>query len=142
VKRAEEFIIVMISRAVMITIMKSIQLSAVSPELFCVSRSKGISHRIGGTGYGSFFMHSKCAVNLKYKHKGNTMAKVMLRYDSKGEISFYVAKKDMEETIKKAEFDTDEKWGGEVELSNGETWYIEPGVKKFPSEVMAVRRGD
>lgn len=70
------------------------------------------------------------------------MAKVMLRYDSKGEISFYVAKKDMEETIKKAEFDTDEKWGGEVELSNGETWYIEPGIKKFPAEVMAVRRGE
>lgn len=66
----------------------------------------------------------------------------MLRYDSKGEISFYVAKKDMEETIKKAEFDTDEKWGGEVELSNGETWYIEPGIKKFPAEVMAVRRGE
>ena len=51
-------------------------------------------------------------------------------------------KKDMEETIIKSEFDTDEKWGGEVELSNGETWFIEPCVKKFPSEVVAVRRGD
>lgn len=70
------------------------------------------------------------------------MAKVMLRYDSKGAISFYVAKKDMEETILSSEFDTDEKWGGEVKLSNGETWYIEPGIKKFPSEVMAVRRGE
>ncbi|MFZ2890477.1 putative nitrogen fixation protein NifT [Sulfuricurvum sp.] len=70
------------------------------------------------------------------------MAKVMLRYDSKGAISFYVAKKDMEETILNAEFDTDEKWGGEVKLSNGETWFIEPSVKKFPAEVMAVRRGE
>ena len=70
------------------------------------------------------------------------MAKVMLRYDSKGAISFYVAKKDMEETILKSEFDTEEKWGGEVQLSNGETWFIEPGVKKFPAEVMAVRRGE
>lgn len=70
------------------------------------------------------------------------MAKVMLRVDSKGAISFYVAKKDMEETILKAEFDTDEKWGGEVELSNGETWFIEPGVKKFPAEVMAKRLGE
>lgn len=70
------------------------------------------------------------------------MAKVMLRYDSKGSISFYVAKKDMEETIIKCEFDTDEKWGGEVELSNGETWFIEPGMKKFPSEVMAKRLGE
>ncbi|AFV97700.1 MULTISPECIES: putative nitrogen fixation protein NifT [unclassified Sulfuricurvum] len=70
------------------------------------------------------------------------MAKVMLRYDSKGAISFYVAKKDMEETILTSEFDSEEKWGGEVKLSNGETWFIEPGVKKFPSEVVAVRRGD
>lgn len=70
------------------------------------------------------------------------MAKVMLRVDSKGDISFYVAKKDMEETIVKAEFDSDEKWGGEISLSNGETWFIEPSAKKFPSEVMAKRLGD
>lgn len=70
------------------------------------------------------------------------MAKVMLRVDSRGDISFYVAKKDMEETILKAEFDSDEKWGGEISLSNGETWFIEPAAKKFPSEVMAKRLGD
>lgn len=70
------------------------------------------------------------------------MAKVMLRYDSTGAISFYVAKKDMEETIIKSEFDSDEKWGGEVSLSNGETWFIEPCVKKFPSEVVAKRLGE
>jgi nitrogen fixation protein NifT len=70
------------------------------------------------------------------------MAKVMLRYDSKGFISFYVAKKDMEETITASEFDTDEKWGGEVKLSNGETWFIEPCAKKFPAEVVAIRRGE
>lgn len=66
----------------------------------------------------------------------------MLRYDSTGAISFYVAKKDMEETILKSEFDTEEKWGGEVELSNGETWFIEPCPKKFPSEVVAKRLGE
>ncbi|MDD4885268.1 putative nitrogen fixation protein NifT [Sulfuricurvum sp.] len=70
------------------------------------------------------------------------MAKVMLRYDSKGAISFYVAKKDMEETIISSEFDTEEKWGGEVKLSNGETWFIDPCVKKFPIEVMAKRIDD
>lgn len=70
------------------------------------------------------------------------MAKVMLRYDSKGSISFYVAKKDMEETIVTSEFDTEDKWGGEVQLSNGETWFIEPCAKKFPSEVVAKRLGD
>ncbi|MGZ5208505.1 MAG: putative nitrogen fixation protein NifT [Sulfuricurvum sp.] len=70
------------------------------------------------------------------------MAKVMLRVDSKGAISFYVAKKDMEETIVKAEFDTEDKWGGEVVLSNGDVWFIEPGVKKLPSEVVAKRLSD
>ena len=69
------------------------------------------------------------------------MAKVMLREEN-GEICFYIAKKDMEETILTSEFDTDEKWGGEVKLSNGETWFIEPCAKKFPSEVVAVRRGE
>lgn len=66
----------------------------------------------------------------------------MLRYDSKGAISFYVAKKDMEETILSSEFDSDEKWGGEVKLSNGEIWFIEPCMKKFPSEVVAKRLED
>lgn len=46
------------------------------------------------------------------------MAKVMLR-ESGGEIFFYIAKKDMEETIEKIEFNSEEKWGGEVILSNG-----------------------
>ncbi|HHH51094.1 MAG TPA: putative nitrogen fixation protein NifT, partial [Campylobacterales bacterium] len=50
------------------------------------------------------------------------MAKVMLR-ESDGVIYFYVAKKDMEETIETIEFNSDDKWGGEVELSNGQIWW-------------------
>lgn len=69
------------------------------------------------------------------------MAKVMLR-ESNGEISFYVAKKDMEETIESIEFDTDEKWGGEVELSNGETWFIEPEPKQLPKEAVCKKLMD
>jgi nitrogen fixation protein NifT len=69
------------------------------------------------------------------------MAKVMLR-ESNGEISFYVAKKDMEETIETIEFNTDEKWGGEVELSNGETWWIEPGPKNLPKETVCKKIAD
>ncbi|MFT7004092.1 MAG: nitrogen fixation protein NifT, partial [Sulfurimonas sp.] len=59
------------------------------------------------------------------------MAKVMLR-ESGTDIYFYIAKKDMEETIKTIEFNSEEKWGGEVELSNGETWWITPGAKNLP----------
>lgn len=61
------------------------------------------------------------------------MAKVMLR-ENEGKVYFYFAKKDMEEIIESVEFDSDEKWGGEVELSNGEFWWIQPGNKNLPKE--------
>jgi len=72
------------------------------------------------------------------------MAKVMLRENDEGKILFYVAKKDMEEIICGLEFDTDEKWGGNVNLTNGDVWYIAPGPKKLPDEVDAkiISRGD
>ena len=69
------------------------------------------------------------------------MAKVMLR-EEKGKICFDIAKKDMEETITKIEFDTEEKWGGEVELSNGERWWIEPNPKKLPKEEVCKKLND
>lgn len=66
------------------------------------------------------------------------MAKVMLR-ESEGIIYFYVAKKDMEETIEKLEFDSEDQWGGEVELSNGEIWWIKPEAKNLPKEIACKR---
>jgi nitrogen fixation protein NifT len=72
------------------------------------------------------------------------MAKVMLRENDEGKVLFYVAKKDMEEIIEDLEFDSDDKWGGNVNLTNGDVWYIQPGPKKLPDEVNAkiVSRGD
>lgn len=71
------------------------------------------------------------------------MAKVMLR-EQNGDVVFYVAKKDMEEIIEKVEFDSEEKWGGEINLTNGDVWFIEPGPKKIPNELSAkiISRGD
>ena len=66
------------------------------------------------------------------------MAKVMFRQKD-GKTLFYVAKKDMEETISTIEFDTDEKWGGEVKLTNGDVWYITPMAKKLPCEIEVKR---
>ena len=66
------------------------------------------------------------------------MAKVMLR-EKEGKTYFYVAKKDMEEVISNLEFESDEQWGGEVTLENGDVWYIKPGPKKLPDEVEAKR---
>ncbi len=72
------------------------------------------------------------------------MAKIMLRENDEGKVLFYLAKRDMEEIIASLEFDTDEKWGGNVNLTNGDVWYIEPQAKKLPDEVVAkiISRGD
>lgn len=69
------------------------------------------------------------------------MAKVMLREEA-GNICFYIAKKDMEETISEIEFNSDEYWGGEVVLSNGERWWIQPGAKKLPKEEVCKKIAD
>ena len=58
------------------------------------------------------------------------MAKVMIAQRG-NKVTFYVAKKDMEEEIKTIEFDTEERWGGEV--------LLEPVQKKIPNEVNAKR---
>lgn len=65
------------------------------------------------------------------------MAKVMLRENDNGEVLFYLAKRDMEEIIESLEFDSEEKWGGNVNLTNGDVWFITPGPKKLPDEVNA-----
>lgn len=68
----------------------------------------------------------------------------MLRLNDEGKTLFYIAKRDMEEIIVDLEFDSDEKWGGNVNLTNGDVWYIEPQAKKLPDEVVAkiISRGD
>lgn len=54
------------------------------------------------------------------------MPNVMIRTSEAGNLLFYVAKKDMEETVATVEVDTDAEWGGEVELTDGSRWYIDP----------------
>ncbi len=54
------------------------------------------------------------------------MPSVMIRKNAEGKLLFYVAKKDMEETIASVERDSDDEWGGEVELTDGSKWYIDP----------------
>jgi nitrogen fixation protein NifT len=54
------------------------------------------------------------------------MPSVMLRRNDSGQLSFYVAKKDLEETVAHLEFESEDKWGGEIELSDGSKYYLEP----------------
>ncbi len=39
---------------------------------------------------------------------------------------FYVAKKDLEETVTSVELDSEQSWGGEVELADGSRFYVDP----------------
>jgi nitrogen fixation protein NifT len=54
------------------------------------------------------------------------MPNVMIRRKPDGNLQFYVAKQDMEETVATVEKDTAEEWGGTVTLTDGSQWYIDP----------------
>lgn len=68
------------------------------------------------------------------------MANIMIRRNEKG-YSFYMPKRDIEDSIVSMEFDTPEKWGGEIKLGNGGSYYIEPQVmpERLPYSVRARR---
>jgi nitrogen fixation protein NifT len=69
------------------------------------------------------------------------MANIMIRRDAKGSYQFYLPKRDLEDTIVSMEFDTPEKWGGEIKLNNGGTYFIEPQAApaRLPYSVRARR---
>ena len=54
------------------------------------------------------------------------MPNVMIRVKDDGALLFYIAKKDQEDEIASVETDTDDSWGGEVELTDGSRYYIDP----------------
>lgn len=72
------------------------------------------------------------------------MPSVMLRTREDGKLLFYVAKKDLEETVESIEFDTPEKWGGEVVLGDGSKYYFEvqEPAPKIPITLRAKRVDD
>ncbi|AMK76101.1 MULTISPECIES: putative nitrogen fixation protein NifT [Methylomonas] len=69
------------------------------------------------------------------------MPSVMLRKREDGKLLFYIAKKDLEETIESLEFDTPDRWGGEVVLGDGSKYYFEPmdTPPKIPMTLQAKR---
>lgn len=68
------------------------------------------------------------------------MPSVMLRRNAEGGVLFYIAKKDQEEVVKTAEFDTDTEWGGELELTDGSRYSIDPiSPDSLPVTVRAKR---
>lgn len=70
------------------------------------------------------------------------MPSVMLRENDKGELTLYVPKKDLEDTIVNIEFNSTDAWGGELTLADGSSFVIDtlPGKPDLPITVRA-RRG-
>lgn len=68
------------------------------------------------------------------------MANIMIRQGSEGYV-FYMPKRDIEDRIVSMEFDTPEKWGGEIHLANGGLYLIEPQAApaRLPYSVRAKR---
>ena len=68
------------------------------------------------------------------------MANIMIRKTDKG-YGFYMPKRDIEDSIVSMEFDTADKWGGEIKLGNGGLDYLEPQASpaRLPYAVRAKR---
>ncbi len=68
------------------------------------------------------------------------MANIMIRRGAEG-YGFYMPKRDIEDAIVSMEFDTPEKWGGEIRLKNGGVYFIEPqpAPERLPYSVRARR---
>ncbi len=70
------------------------------------------------------------------------MPKVMLSQKEGGPLIFYIAKKDLEETVVEMEFDgSEQQWGGALTLSDGSRYGIEvfPTKPHLPMTVRAKR---
>ena len=68
------------------------------------------------------------------------MANIMIRRGAEGYV-FYMPKRDIEDQITSMEFDSPEKWGGEIRLKNGGVYVIEPQAApaRLPYSVRARR---
>lgn len=71
------------------------------------------------------------------------MANIMIRQAENGGLLFYLPKRDLEASIESIEFDSPEKWGGELKLDNGGAYYIDPITKpaRLPISLRAKRLG-
>jgi len=70
------------------------------------------------------------------------MPSVMIRKNRDGEMTLYIAKKDLEEKVVSIEHDTPERWGGEFVLADGSAYFVEPIAKpNLPITVRAKRAG-
>lgn len=69
------------------------------------------------------------------------MANIMLRRTDRGDLVFYLPKKDLEETVRSIEWERADHWGGTLELAGGGRYFIDPmpEPKRFPVTLRARR---
>lgn len=70
------------------------------------------------------------------------MPKVMIqRNRDTGDMTLYVPKKDLEENIVSLEYDSPDKWGGEVKLADGSSYVLDllDEAPKLPITLRAKR---
>ena len=93
---------------------------------------------MGNAGWGNPVSHHPSPITHPRSYE---MANIMIRRGTKGEYVFYLPKRDLEDTIVSMEFDTPDKWGGEIKLNNGGSYFIEPQVapERLPYSVRARR---
>lgn len=74
-------------------------------------------------------------------NKESVVANIMIRKNDAGGLVFYLPKRDLEDNISSIEFDSPAKWGGELKLAGGGTYYIEPqeAPARLPISVRAKR---
>lgn len=54
------------------------------------------------------------------------MPSVMIRRTPQGQLTLYVAKRDLEEIVVGLEHDSPDCWGGKITLADGTAYYLEP----------------
>ncbi|MGY5449584.1 putative nitrogen fixation protein NifT [Agarivorans sp. MS3-6] len=66
------------------------------------------------------------------------MPNLIISREASGALQAYIAKKDVELPISSLQFDEAEQWGGDIELSDGTKYYIDP-ISPAPSLPKTVR---
>lgn len=72
------------------------------------------------------------------------MPSVMIRRNPQGQLTIYIPKKDLEETVVALQHDSPDCWGGEVTLADGSRYYLEPLAvpPSLPITLRAKRAGE
>jgi nitrogen fixation protein NifT len=70
------------------------------------------------------------------------MANIIISQAADGGLTFYMPKKDLEEKVQSLEFTQADKWGGELKLASGQSYYIDPIIEPRLPKSLRARRMD